>query len=136
MSTVQYDTTHRSNSMSDLVTALGSTGYVQLWTGSLPANCASAPTGTMVGALAMSSTAGTVSSGELTFNPISSGSAIASGSMGYYRLCTTSGAVSAVSQGDVGVNGSGAALTFSGSVAVATGQPLSISAWTITAFGA
>src|SRR5580658_5320227 len=76
---VQYSTTHRSDNMSDIVTQLGATAYLLLYSGSAPANCAASATGTLLASLACSSTAGTVASGVLTMNSISSAAAAATG---------------------------------------------------------
>jgi hypothetical protein len=130
---VQYSTTHRTNAMTDLVTALGSTGYLLIYTGTVPANCAASATGTLLASLPLSSTAGTVSNGVLTMNAITTTNATASGTAGYYRLCTSSAGTTVVSQGVIGTSGADLNLT---NTSIASGQPISISSWTITAYGA
>lgn len=96
---IQYSTTHRSDNMTDIVTDLGSTGYLLIYTGSPPANCGTAATGTLLASLPLSATAGTVSSGVLTMNAITSESAAATGTAGYWRLCTSSAGTTCVAQG-------------------------------------
>jgi hypothetical protein len=130
---VQYSTTHRTNAMTDLVTQLGSTGYLLIYTGSPPANCAASATGTLLVSLPMSSTAGTVSNGVLTFNAFTTTNAAASGTAGYYRLCTSSAGTTCVSQGVCGTSGADLNLT---STSITAGQPVSVTSWTITAYGA
>ncbi len=88
--TIQYSTTHRTNNMQDIVTQAGTGSYVLLFTGSTPANCAAAATGTELVACPCSSTFGTVSSGVLTANAITSTAAVNTGTAGYWRLNTTS----------------------------------------------
>lgn len=130
---IQYSVTHRSDVMTDLVTLLGATGFVLIYTGSAPANCGTAASGTLLASLAMSSTAGTVTSGVLTLNAITSATAGASGTAGYFRLCTSSAGTTVVAQGTV--NTSGGDLNFP-SVAFSSGQTIGITSFTITAYGA
>lgn len=141
-SAVQYTTTHRSNVMSDIVTAIGSTGFVMILTGAQPANVATADAGTVLVALPMSATAGTVSNGVLTFNAITTTAATAAGTAAHFLICTTSvtanctavSSTTRVMQGSVGT--SGADLNFAAGVAFTVGMNISISSWTLTAGGA
>lgn len=141
LATPQYTTTHRSNAMTDLVTAIGSTGYLMIVTGSQPANVATADSGTVLAALPLSSTAGTVSSGVLTFNAITSENATATGTAGHFLICTTSSTANCLAassttriiQGSVGTSGSD--LNFS-STSFTSGETISVSSFTITANGA
>ena len=138
---LQYTTTHRSNVESDLVTAIGSTGYLMIVIGSQPANVATADAGTVLVAMPLSSTAGTVSGGVLTFNAITTTAATASGTAAHFLICTTSSTTNCqaassstrVIQGSVGT--SGADLNFSAGVTWTSGMNISVSSWTITASG-
>ncbi|OYV74691.1 MAG: hypothetical protein B7Z66_15570 [Chromatiales bacterium 21-64-14] len=130
---VQYSTTHRTNAMTDLVTDLGSTGYLLIYSGSPPSNCAASATGTLLASLPLSSTAGNVSSGVLTFNTITTENASATGTAVYYRLCTSSAGTTCVSQGTCATSGGDLTLT---STSITSGQPVSVTSWTITAYGA
>ena len=130
---LQYTATHRTNNMNDIVTAAGSTAYILIYTGSAPANVAAAATGSLLASLPCSATLGTVSSGVLTFNAITSATA-AAGTAGYWRLCTTSGGTTCIAQGLCGTSGSD--LNFAAGTTWTAGQTVSISSWTITAFGA
>ena len=139
--TPQYTTTHRSNAMSDLVTAIGSTGYLMILTGSQPASVATADAGTVLVALPLSATAGTVSAGVLTFNAITSANATATGTAAHFLICTTSSTANCtaassttrIMQGSVST--SGADLNFS-STSFTSGETISVSSFTITANGA
>lgn len=84
MSTNLKDTT-RATMMGAIPTAIGASGHLLIYTGSAPSKTSS-PTGTLLATLALSSTAGTVSGGVLTFNSITSANASASGTPGYYRV--------------------------------------------------
>jgi hypothetical protein len=138
---VQYTSTHRSNAMTDLVTAAGSTGFLMIVSGAQPATVATVDSGTVLASLPLSATAGTVSAGVLTFNAITSESASATGTAAHFLICTTSSttnceAVSSttrVIQGSVGTSASD--INFS-SVAFTSGETISISSLTITANGA
>ena len=139
--TVQYTTTHRNNAMSDLVTAIGSTGYLFIVTGSQPASVATADSGTELAGLPLSATAGTVSGGVLTFGAITSEAAVASGTAGHFLICTSSAFATCAAassstriiQGSVGTSGTD--LTFP-TVAFSSGETISVSSFTITANGA
>jgi hypothetical protein len=139
--TPQYTSTHRSNAMTDLVTAIGSTGYLEILTGAQPASVATVDSGTVLVNMPLSSTAGTVSGGVLTFNAITATAASATGTAAHFLICTTSSTVNCVAvssttriiQGSVGT--SGADLNFS-TVAFTSGTTISVSSLTITANGA
>lgn len=131
--TIQYSTTHRSDCMTDLVTLLGTTGYLLIYTGSAPANCGTAASGTLLASLPLSNPVGTVTSGVLTLSAVTSEAAAATGTAGYFRLCTDSTGATCIAQGTVGT--SGADLNFP-SVSFSSGETISVSSFTVTANGA
>jgi hypothetical protein len=138
--TPQYSSTHRSNAMSDLVSAIGGGGFLMILTGAQPASVATADGGTVLVALPLSVTAGTVSGGVLTFNAITSTTASATGTAGHFLVCTSSNVASCTAgggtriiQGSVGSSGSD--LNFSGGVSWTSGQTIIVSSFTITASG-
>ena len=132
---IQYSTTHRNNSMADLTTDLGTTPYLLIYTGSAPANCGTAASGTLLASLACSNPfAPAPSGGVLTASAITSAAAAATGTAGYWRLCTSSAGTTVVAQGTVGV--SGADLNFSGGVSFTSGETIAVTSFTITATGA
>lgn len=130
---LQYSLTHRNNAMSDLVTELGTTPYLIIYSGTPPANCAASATGTELAALPCSNPFGTVSSGALTASTITSTSATGTGTAGYWRLCTSSAGTTCIIQGLVGTSGSDLNLN---STSIASGQTVAVTSFTITAFGA
>lgn len=142
LATIQYTTTHRSAAMTDLNTAIGSTGFLMILTGAQPATVATVDSGTELVDLPMSATAGSVSSGVLTFNAITSTAAVNTGTAAHFLICTTSSVANCVAvssttriaQGTVGTSGSD--INFSGGVAFTSGETISISSLTITANGA
>jgi hypothetical protein len=98
---IQYSTTHRTNNMTDIVTDLGTTPFLLIYTGSVPANCATAASGTLLATLSCSNPFGSVSLGVLTANSITNTTAAATGTAGYWRLATTSGGTTVVAQGTI-----------------------------------
>lgn len=139
---IQYTTTHRNTAMTDLVTALGATGQLMILTGSQPASVATVDSGTVLVVMPLSSTAGTVSGGILTFNAITTEATTSSGTAAHWLLCTTSSTANCVAsssttrvaQGSVGT--SGADLNFAGGVVWTNGENITVSSFTITATGA
>lgn len=138
----QYTTTHRSAAMTDLVTAIGGTGFLMILTGAQPATVATIDSGTVLVVMALSATPGTVSSGVLTFNAITATAASGTGTAAHFLVCTTSSTANCVAvssttriiQGAVGTSGSD--LNFAGGVAFTSGTTISVSSLTITASGA
>lgn len=131
---IQYSTTHRTNNMTDIVTLLGATGFLLVYTGAAPANCGTAASGTLLASLPLSATAGTITSGVLTMNAITSAAAGAAGTAGYWRLCTSSAGTTVIAQGAVGVSGSD--LNFAGGVVWTLSETIGVTSFTITATGA
>lgn len=127
---LSYTTTVRNNMMDTITTAIGSSGLLRIYDGSVPANV-----GTSLGAqvllaeLALSSTfAAGASGGVLTASSITSDSnANATGTATFFRLVTSGG--TAVVQGTVGT--SGADLNLS-TTSIASGATVSVSSFTIT----
>lgn len=131
---IQYSTTHRTNNMTDLVTAAGATAYLLIYTGTVPATCATAASGTLLVSLPCSATLGTVTSGVLTMNAITSTATASAGTAGYWRLCTSSAGTTVVAQGSVAVSGSD--LNFAGGIIWTLGETIGVTSFTITATGA
>jgi hypothetical protein len=139
--TPQYTSTHRNNTMTDVVTAIGATGTLMVVTGSQAASVSTADGGTVLVILPLSATAGTVSGGVLTFNAITSANAGATGTAGHFIICTTNNTANCLAgttrivQGSVG--SSGADLNFSsGGISWTSGQLIAVSSLTLTANGA
>lgn len=132
---LQYNTTHRTNAMSDIATQVGTSGVLKIFTGTPPATCATADTGTLLATLTCNATAfGTATSGVLTANAITSASASGTGTAGYFRIYPSGATTTnAVLQGLVGSSGSDLNLN---STSIASGQTVAVTSFTITAFGA
>ena len=84
--------------MSTKITDIGINAQIIIYSGSMPANVATAPTGTLLVQYAGNATAfGTASAGVLTASAVANATAAAAGTAGYFRI-NTSAAV-AVTQG-------------------------------------
>jgi hypothetical protein len=113
-------------------TAFDTTGTIDLYTGSQPATPDAAPTGTLLGTLTMSATAfGTPSSGAMTANTITSGTAVGTGTAGWFRM-HLSGDPNTLDTGagtnrrlDGTVGTSGCDMNFAGGVSFITGGTIS-----------
>ena len=132
--TIQYSTTHRTNNVADISTQAGTTAYLLIYTGAAPANCAASATGTLLASLPMSIPIGTTSSGVLTMSAITSEAASATGTAGYWRICTSSAGTTCIAQGNIyatstlttsAATASGNILTFSATSPIVAGQTVS-----------
>jgi hypothetical protein len=82
---LQYSVTDRNNRLLQTVSDLGSTPVFNIFTGSPPANCAAAATGTQLSSHNGSNPVGSVTGGVLTFSAIANGTGLANGTAGYFR---------------------------------------------------
>ncbi len=131
---ISYKTSLQNGRLDAITTALSTTAYLEIFTGSAPGKSAgtfNSDSGTKLASLAMSNpVAGSSASGVLTFSSITSATALASGTPGYFRMKTSaSGAASTVIvEGDCAV-GSGS-LNFNS--AISSGGTVSVTSATIT----
>lgn len=132
---IQYSTTHRTNAMADIATQAGTSATIKIWSGTPPATCATADTGTLLVTLTGNASGlGSASGGVLTFSTITPGTAVATGTAGYFRVYpSAASATNSVLQGTVGTSGTDMIIASS---SISSGQTVSISSWTITAYGA
>lgn len=126
---VKLSTTARSDRASALNTTIGANAILRIYSGSKPANPATAITGTLLAELTCGSTFGTVSSGVLTANAITQdSSANATGTASHFRLWKSDG-TTAVLDGDVATSGSDLNLT---TTSIVSGQPVQVTSLVIT----
>lgn len=125
--TIALSTTLRTALCDAIVTAIGTSGKVRIYSGTRPASGGTATT--LLAELPLSATAGTTSNGVLTFNAITNdSSADATGTASWFRVLTSGNAF--VIDGDCGTSGSDMNLN---TLSIVTGGPVAISSWTITA---
>jgi hypothetical protein len=134
MATLSYQNTVRDARLDALTSALGSSAYLEIFTGSSPGKTSgtfNADAGTKLASLACSNpTAPGSSAGVLTFSAITAGTALASGTPGYARFKTAQNgtASTVIIELDAAV-GSGS-LNFSSTIN--SGGTVSITSATIT----
>jgi hypothetical protein len=131
----QYSTAVRTATLDPVETVIGTTPRLYLYTGSVPASCAAAATGTLLNSASYSLPAdwmNAASGGTKTLAGTWSVVANASGTAGYFRILDSAGTTVGI-QGTVGT--SGADMNLDNNV-IASGQTINITAFTLTAGGA
>lgn len=125
----KYSTTLRNARQDAITTAIGTSGKLKIYEGTVPANpAASRAANTLLADLDLSSTfAAAASSGVLTANSIATENPVATGTASFADLTTSGGTV--VAQLTVGVGTGELQL---GSLSLDTGVPVNVTALTIT----
>jgi len=132
MTTLQFSTTMRGNMMNQLQTVAGTTAVLNIYSGALPTNCASASAGTILASISLPSAFMASASGgsaQMT-GTWSDASADAAGTAVHFRIFTNATAATCVTQGDCGTT---AAALILDSVDFTAGQSFSITTFTLTA---
>jgi len=127
----QFSTSARNGMMDAVETATGTTAKLQLWTGSIPANCGTASSGTKLAEITMASDWwANASAGAKTLNslPLST-TALAAGTIGYLRIVDNAGTTCHL-QGALTTD-----FTVDNSTVV-VGQTINVTGFTLTAPGA
>jgi hypothetical protein len=128
---LQYSVAERTAELNTLVTDVGVNAQIIGYSGAMPANVGTAPTGTLLVQFAGNATAyGAVATGTLTANAVANATAAASGTLGYFRVNTSAGV--AVYQGaafpqvviatSALTSANGNVLTFTSTTGVAVGM--------------
>lgn len=126
-SNLKYSNGTRDAQQQGLITYAGTGAIIHLYDGTQPANANTAASGTLLVTMAISGSFGTDSNGTLTLGSVTSGTAVASGTAGYFRI-TKSDDTTVVMDGSVGTSGADMNLN---TTTVASGQTVSITAGTI-----
>lgn len=121
---IVYNATLKSTRMTDVVTALGTTGFLNIYT---------TGGGTLLASIPFSNPAGTVTGGVLTFSgtPLTESSANASGTAATATLTTAANGGGTVVASGLTVSSSAGDLVLS-STNIVAGQPVTITAASIT----
>ena len=132
---VQQSTTVRNAILDAIETAVGTTAVVKIFSGSQPANCAAANSGTELASFTLASDwMAAASGGAKSFNnlPIST-TAIAGAptNAGHYRIYASNG-TTCHEQGSITVAGGGGDMIID-NLSISTGQTVRITAYTKTA---
>jgi hypothetical protein len=136
---VQYSVTLRNSQLDLVESTTGATALLRLYSGSVPANCAAAASGTLLCTITLPSDwMNAASAGAKTLLGTWSGTGDAGAgsgtAAGYFRVLDSSGVTTHL-QGTVTVTGGGGDLTVD-NTSIASAQLISISAFTITALNA
>ena len=130
---VQNGTTLRTADGTAFITTVGASPKVIIYTGTQPANCGTAASGTVLTTFTLSATPATSSGGVLTVSgtPIAS-TATGTGTAGYYRVYD-SGVSTCHEQGTVGTSATDLIID---NASITSGQTVNITGWTKTYAGA
>lgn len=133
---LQFGTTLRNALLDQIETTIGVSAVVKVFSGSAPANCGTADSGTKLVEFDLASDwAGNASAGSKSFSstPISA-TAAATGTAGYFRIYDST-ATTCHMQGTVTATGGGGDITID-NTSITSGQTVQITSWSITAPGA
>lgn len=129
---VQLSVAVRNARLDAIETAVGVSAKLQMYSGSMPANCATAASGTKLLEDALASDwAANASSGSKALNstPIA-GTALATGTAGYFRLVDSTGATCHM-QGTITATGGGGDMTID-NTSIASGQTVNVTSFSVT----
>jgi hypothetical protein len=132
--TVQRSTAVRNARLDAIETTIGTAAKVRILTGTQPATCATAESGSLLVAYTLASDwAANAASGVKAFNstPIA-GTASGTGTAGYYRITDNAG-TTCHEQGTVGTSGTDVIID---NASIVSGQTVNITAWSVTEPGA
>jgi hypothetical protein len=128
----QYSTALRTAKQAAIETTVGTSPKLRIYTGSVPANCAAARTGTMLVEMTLPSDWASQSSGQTTKVGTWSGTAGNTGTAGYYSLMDSAG-TTCHEQGTVGTSGTDMIID---NTSIASSQVVTVTGYTITEAGA
>lgn len=131
---IQYSLTHRTAAMATLNTDIGINAVIKVFTGSAPANCGTADTGTLLVTFAGNAGGfGSAASQVLTASAVAAATAAGTGTAGYFRIYPAAATTTnAVVQGTCGLSASDMILT---NTSIVSGQTCNFTSLTVTAFG-
>lgn len=128
---LQFSTTLRNNRLDQIESTLGATAKLYLYTGSPPANCATADSGSLLATMTLPTDyMAAASSGSKALLGTWTTTGSASGTVGYFRIKDNAGTTTHL-QGTVTVTGGGGDMTLD-NTSVASGQTINITTFTIT----
>jgi hypothetical protein len=136
---LQYSVTLRNNQLDQIESTTGTSAKLHLYSGSVPANCAAAATGTLLLDMALPSDwMNAASSGSKTKLGTWTGTGAAGAgsgtTAGYFRVMNSAGSVCHV-QGTVTITGGGGDMTLD-NPNIANGQTVTVNTFTINAANA
>lgn len=131
--TLQLSVSARNAMLDAIETATGTGAVLKIFTGSMPANCAAANSGTQLASATLPSDWMAAASGgtKALSGTWEDASSDASGNAGHFRLYASDG-TTCHAQGTVTATGDGGDMTLS-TIAFVTGQPFAVTSFTLTA---
>lgn len=129
---MQYSVTLRNAQLDAIETTIGTTPILEIRSGAAPANCAAADSGTVLATFNLPAdwmVAASSGSKGINNGPWTESSADASGTAGHFRLKNSAGTTTHV-QGSVAVGSGDLQID---NAAITAGQPVNITAFTISA---
>lgn len=129
--TTRLGTALRNARLDTIETTVGTAPRLRVYTGSDPANCAAAATGTLlVDTTLPSDWMAAASSGSASLLGSWSSAAVGTGTVGYYRIWDSALSVCHL-QGTATVTGGGGDMTFD-NASITSGQTVNVTAYTLT----
>lgn len=130
----QKSVTVRNAQLDQLETTIGTAPILELRSGLPPANCAAAPTGTLLSQFALPSDWLTAaSSGSKTKNGTWSGTAVGTGNIAHWRIYESGSPSVCHLQGDAGLTGSPDYSMTVDNPSVTPGQTITVTSFSLTA---
>lgn len=129
---IQYAVTLNNDRLAKLLVDAGNAALFRIYSGSMPANCAAAATGTKLSEDALPTTwMGTPSSASVAKSGTWTLNGIAAGTAGYFRIYD-SGAAACYMQGTITATGGGGDMTLD-NTSIASSQVITVNTFTINA---
>jgi len=130
---LQYSVAVRNAKLDQIETTIGTSAILRIWTGSPPANCAAADSGTKLAECALPSDwmAAASSGSKAKSGTWQDTSADNAGTAGYFRIYDSGGTVCGI-QGTVTATGGGGDMTVDNAV-FAAGQSFTVNTFTLSA---
>ena len=132
----QFSTSARNGALDAIETATGATAILRIRSGTVPATCATADSGTVLAEMTLPSDWMAAASGgtKSLSGTWQDASADATGTAGHFRVYNSAGTVCHI-QGTVTATGGGGDMTLD-NTSIASGQEVNVTAFTLTAGGA
>lgn len=133
---IQFSTTVRNAMLDQFETTIGTAAVLRILSGSPPANCATADSGTLLAEMTLPSDwlAAASSGSKALSGTWQDTSANATGTAGYFRIYN-SGASTCHMQGTVTVSGGGGDMIID-NASITSGQQVTVTSFTLTSAGA
>jgi len=130
---VQLSTGARNARLDQIETTAGTAATLEIWTGTMPANCGTTDSGTKLVTMALPSDyMNAASGGTKTKLGTWSGTGITAGTAGYFRLKPTAPTgTNAVAQGTITATAGGGDMTLD-NVVIASAQVVTVNTFTLT----